>query len=72
MTTCKQCGHVPQISCWLEIARYLVTPEDSRDTVYTEPISSHPEYLTPRIKQVKMGCWILVSLLIAWAISRLQ
>jgi hypothetical protein len=59
-------------SKWLVIVKYFMTPEDSRDTVYTEPLSEHPEFLSQRIKNIKLGFWILLALLFAYLVSTLQ
>ena len=57
---------------WITIAAYFLTPEDSRDTVYREPVSAHIEYLPENAGKIKTGVWIVFGMLIALLISRLQ
>jgi hypothetical protein len=57
---------------WITILDYFFTLEDSRDTVYREPVSAHPEYLNKRIEKAKAVFWIGMGIAFALLLSQLQ
>ncbi len=57
---------------WLRFGQYLLMPEDSRDSVYREPTSTHPDDLPRCAATIKFIICVALALAMAVAISRLQ
>ncbi|GAK59120.1 hypothetical protein U27_06096 [Candidatus Vecturithrix granuli] len=61
-----------QVTTFMQIGAYFLTPEDSRDTVYRSPLPPYTQQLPHYIERLKLVFWIGMALLASGLISMLQ